>query len=63
MSSQKSLVNRVVAIDARYVRSYAPPYDLPDPMLYTCGSAIPAAVSVNKELFYGTVDGGIQALA
>ena len=30
-------------------------------MLYTCGSAIPAAVSVNKELFYGTVD-GIQAL-
>jgi hypothetical protein len=45
-----------------FVRTGAPPYDLPDPILYTYGSAIPAAVSVNKELFCGTV-GGIQALA
>jgi hypothetical protein len=45
----------------RQICSYAPSYDLPDPILYTCGSAIPAAVSVNKELFCGTAD-GIQAL-
>jgi hypothetical protein len=83
MPSQKSSVNRVVAIDtlcgfeirrtlirARLTKgsdqmwqicSYAMSYDRPDPMLYTCGSAIPAAVSVNKELFCGTAD-GIQAL-
>jgi hypothetical protein len=45
----------------RRICSYAPTYQIRDPMLYTCGSAIPAAVSVNKEIFYGTVD-GIQAL-